>query len=99
MSSLKHEPLGEILKRKYGYDISPNTKHRWISGRLKDGRVLKHIRLGNKILCTEEDVVAFLECESETLDKPAAHPKSRSEIARAKAVAQANAELEAAGVK
>ena len=96
--TLKYEPLGDILKRRYGYDIQPGTKNRWINGKLKDGRKLKHIRLGGRILCTEEDVIAFVEAETESPGKPASQPKTRSEASRAKAVAAANAELERAGV-
>ena len=95
----KYEPLDDISIRLTGKSLSSTTKNRWIHGKNVEGRKLHAIKINGCVHCIEEDVIAFLTVGgTEDSDRPASQPKSRSETARAKAVAAANAELEAAGI-
>ena len=93
-----YEPIDDLTQRLCGYIAHGTTKTRWIQGRNGDGRKLHAIRVRGQLLSTEEDLLAFLTVDTESSDKPASQPKPRSAKARDKAVAAANAELEASGV-
>ncbi len=94
----KYEPIDDITQRLFGYSPNATTKNRWVHGKRSDGRKLPAIKLNNRLQATEEDVIAFLTVETEESAKPASQPKTRSEKARAKAIAEANKELETAGI-
>ena len=95
----KYEPIDDLTQRLFGYSPNATTKNRWVHhGKKSDGRKPHAIKLNNRLQSTEEDVIAFLTVETEEAVRPESQPKTRSEKARAKAVAAANAELEASGV-
>ena len=94
----KYEPMDNIAIRLTGKGLSSQTKNRWVQGKNIEGRRLHAIKINGCLHCTEEDLIAFLTVGGGDEAKPASQPKTRSEAARAKAVAAANAELERAGV-
>ena len=94
----KYEPLDDIAIRLAGKSLNSQTKNRWVHGKNVDGRRLHAIKINGRLHCIEADVIAFLTVGGGDEAKPTAQPKNRSEKARAKAIAEANAELESAGI-
>ncbi len=92
---MKHEILRDMWKRLFDQNLSSSAQWRMLNGKNVAGRKLRHVRVNNCIMCTEEDLLAYLHRDEEEAAKPVSQPKSRSPKARQKASDAANAELDA----
>ena len=96
---MKYEIVRLLCKRLYDYEPSGQTIDRWKKGANVRGKTLHTVKLGGRLLTTEEHLREFLEDrEVETAAKVTCQPKTRSEKARQKASDSANAELDAMGI-
>ena len=95
----QYYPVIDLAFVLYGYKLNSATLSRWARGLNSDRKQLTTIKLGGKYHCTEADLIAFVE-SAKTPDKrePLKTNKAPSPAARAKRIANAQAELEAVGI-
>jgi hypothetical protein len=93
---MSYDIVKSLCKKIYGYEPSCQTVDRWRKGQNVRGKKLHTVKLGGRLMTTEEHLREFLEDrEVETATKVTCQPKTRSVKARQKAMDQDNAVLNA----
>ena len=95
---MTYQPVKFLCKLIYDYEPSSVTVDRWKRGDNARGIKLHTVKLGGRLLTTETHLREFLEGrDEEAVGRSTCQPKTRSEKARSKAAAAADAQLAAAG--